>query len=442
MKRIILLLLIIFLKAPLFSQNMNGFVENNYSGVAGNRFNPANVADNKLKFDFSILSANINAIGENISYNFSESDISYGKNGKINTNLALDFNIGLMVSFGKFGVGFSARPKVFLMGSEVDPNVIDYLREEEGSSDNFTLKDDNTNILANAWNEYAFNFGMVVMDSDVHFIKIGTELKLMQGFGGLTFKANNLNLVFDDGNDVENIQGASGGASVLYSNGINAGGLEVPTFETIGKFSLGYSFGAVYEWRPNTNSVDDEKSSDYKIKVGLSLLDIGKLKYTSGMHSTSFNLPVSNFDTSDIEGDGNLNIEELYNLVYVDGSEYFEDIDVEEEMEITLPTKLNVHVDYNIYGNWYVALVNSISLKKRNELFSLSEYSYFSVNPRYESKFLGFGIPISYRSIDGFHYGANISLGVFYIGSSDIGAFVDLEKIDGGNLYLGFRIPV
>ncbi len=442
MKKIILLLLVIILKTPLFSQNMNGFVENNYSGVAGNRFNPANVADNKLKLDFSILSVNINAIGENINYNFSDNKISYGENDKINTNLTLDFDIGLMVSFGKFGVGFSARPKSFLMGSDVDPNVIDYLSDAQNSSDNFTLNNDNTNILANVWNEYAFNFGMVVMDKGVHFIKAGAEVKLMQGIGGLTFKANNLNLMFDNNNDITNIQGASGGASILYSNGINADSFELPTFNTLGKFSFGYNFGAVYEWRPDAESENDEKQNDYKIKVGVSILDIGKLKYTSGMHSTSFTLPVSNFDTSDIAGDGDLDIEELYNLVYVDGSEYFEDVDVDKEMEISLPTKFNLHIDYNIYGNWYVAFVNSISLKKRNELFSLSEYSYFSVNPRYESKFLGFGLPISYRSVDGFHYGANLSLGVFYIGTSDMGAFVDLEKVDGGNLYLGFRIPV
>ena len=440
MKKIRLLQLLIILTIPMFSQNMNGFVENNYSGVVGNRFNPANIADNKLHLDISVLSTNINVAGDNISYNLDKSEMSYGDNGKINANLALDFDIGLMVSFGKFGLGFSARPKTFITGTEVDPNLVRYLVGDENASDNFTLKNDETNILANAWNEYAFNFGMVVMDKGDHFIKAGAEIKLMQGLGGVTFKAHNLNLEYDDNNDITNIEGANGGASILYSSNLEAGGMELPTFKNVGKFSLGYSFGAVYEWRPDSGS--EKEDNGYKVKVGLSILDIGKLKYTSAMYSTSFTFPEANFDTSDLEGDGDLEMEELYNSVYDGSNKYFEGVEVEEKMEITLPTKLNLYVDYNISGNWYVALINSISLKNSNKTFSLSEYSYFSVNPRYETKYLGFGMPISYRSIDGFHYGASASLGFFYIGTSDIGAFVNTDNIDSGNLYLGFRIPI
>src|SRR5205085_12199550 len=60
MKKLLSLLLLLNI-CCLKAQDYLGFVNSNYSGITGAIINPANLADNRLKFDLCIVGLNLNA---------------------------------------------------------------------------------------------------------------------------------------------------------------------------------------------------------------------------------------------------------------------------------------------------------------------------------------------------------------------------------------------
>jgi len=107
------------------------------------------------------------------------------------------------------------------------------------------------------------------------------------------------------------------------------------------------------------------------------------------------------------------------------------------------PSKMNLFVDYNVAKGFYVSFLSEISLYNRNNPYKVVGINTFQLTPRYDFKWIGFALPISYVQNSGFHLGLGIRLGPVFVGSSNLlDIFTVGNEINKFNAYFGFRIPL
>ncbi|MCK5782239.1 MAG: hypothetical protein KAH10_06590 [Flavobacteriales bacterium] len=460
MKNISLLLTLV-ISHTLYSQSYLGYSESNYSGLIGNRLNPSSVADNRVKFDLTVIGANFN-IANNyyyfdigsisatppfISDDSELSNVDLENDEAIKMNLQTNIDIGLMFSINEnIGIGIYIRPRILMSGDGLTSDFIEEIQRLSTTSNysNSSISNQDMNITAMVWNEYTLNYGQVIINNKQHFLKVGIDLKLLHGLGTYYTKVDDLSYNYNSDSDVE-FSNASGEIEVAYSDGFNTD--DIFSKDGSQPFGFGFSFGAVYEWRPHwqdyqyatedSNNNWRRDKSKYKLKVGFAVTDIGSLDYDLGKYSTKFKIINPSFGSNDIPSEG---LEELHDFVNDPNNGIFKAEHLPSTRKVSLPTKINLSADYNIIRGFYVSALSSISVISSTNYLSLSDYTYYALIPRYESKFFDISIPLNYSDITGFNYGLSLRTGGFFIGTSDLSSIIQGEKIQGANVYFGIRV--
>ena len=182
------------------------------------------------------------------------------------------------------------------------------------------------------WAEYGFNYSQIIKEEGQHFVKAGANFKYLAGYAAAYMFSNNFEYnLFDD----DFSQELSGDFGYGYSQSIEdlqntedldgngtADVLEAGMFGLAPKASahgFGLDLGVVYEWRPDFKDykydMDGEMNlwardqNKYKLRVGLSLTDLGGMSFKKGGLSRDFGVNTSNlfdlntFDSADgLEG--------------------------------------------------------------------------------------------------------------------------------------------
>ena len=456
-----LLLFTIIVSQNLFSQSYLGYSESNYSGLIGNRLNPSNVADNRLKFDFTVIGANLNIVNNYyyfdvnsmsttppfISEDINLSHTELDDDESIKLNLQTNIDIGLMFSINEnIGIGIYVRPRILISGNGLTSEFVEEI-QDMSSTDNYTtssLYNQDMNLTSMAWNEYTFNYGQVVINNKQHFLKLGIDLKLLQGLGTSYTKVDDLSYDYNS-ESVDEYSNASGEIEMAYSKGFNAD--DILSKDGNRPLGFGFSFGAVYEWRPNwqdhkyaAEESDNNWRRDqnkYKLKLGISVLDIGSLDYNLSKNSTKFEIINPSFSAGDIPFE---DLEGLHDFANDPNNGIVEAEDMPSTRKVSLPTKINLSADYNIFKGFYVSALSSISVVSSTNYLSVSDYTYYALVPRYESRFFDISAPLNYNDIIGFNYGISLRTGGFFIGTSDLSSIIKGDKVQGANVYFGIRI--
>jgi hypothetical protein len=88
---------------------------------------------------------------------------------------------------------------------------------------------------------------------------------------------------------------------------------------------------------------------------------------------------------------------------------------------VSLPTTLQLSVDYNLHKNFYFSLASQFSfINSANKPFNSSYYSNFTLTPRYEGRAVGLYIPLSYNSLTNLNAGASVRFGPLFVGSGSV----------------------
>jgi hypothetical protein len=434
-----------------FAQDFPGFRSSNYAGVNGVFTNPANAADNRYHWDFNLLSFNANVGNNNASYKlntvseFFKGDSLISKlfplnNQPANVLVALAvhapsvlFNINNKTSFA-----ITTRVRSFGNVNDVDSRIVNTIRNQDGITYPYTNGSTNNMRLAmNGWAEAGLTFGRVLQDKGKHFFKAGITLRYLGGIGNSYAQINNLHgtVVEDAGGKGKYLTDASGllGVSAGGVN-LNANNLTVNDFTKLDASGVGGDIGFVYELRP-----DLEK---YRLKVGLSLLDFGKVKYNTDVVNTGLydiHIPAGQaFYLNELKGK---DINE-YNGVLKNYPQYFTPKATASSYSVSLPTTVNIDVDYRVAKKFYINAAGFIStVKNDSKPFNALYSSSVSVTPRYESPIFDFYVPVTYNTLTKFNAGAGLRVGPLFLGSGSVlSALVDKSKqLDA---YLGIHIGI
>lgn len=446
------------------AQDFPGFRSSNYAGVNGVFTNPANAADSRYRWDFNLLSFNGNAGNNNASYKLNKiGDFFNGdsllnqlfpvSNRPANVLVALAvhgpsilFNVNPKTSFA-----ITTRVRGFGNVNDADSKIVNTIREQEGVTYPYTNGSTNNMRLGlNGWAEAGLTLGRVLHDQGEHFFKGGITLRYLRGIGNSYAQISNLHgTVVDAGAKGKFLTDASGIVGVGAGGiNLNADNLSADDFTQSNGNGIGGDIGLVYEFRPDFEKYKNEDGSwkqnktKYKLKVGVSLLDFGKIKYNADPANTGLydiHIPADKaFYLDELSGK---DISE-YNDVLKSYSQYFTPKATATSYKVSLPTTLNIDVDYRIAKKVFINAAGFISTVKSNSKpFNALYYSSVSVTPRYESKIFDFYVPVTYNSLSKMNVGAGLRAGPLFIGSGAIlSALVDKSKqMDG---YLGLHIGI
>jgi outer membrane protein OmpA-like peptidoglycan-associated protein len=476
---------------PIFStaQDFLGYANSNYAGVNGMFLNPASIADSRYRVDVILGGFNFNAQNNYIGFKKSAFDhtgswksaIIAHSDGDSTTpgfpafddkNFQYDYltrrdyssrtksvfvsnriqGPGFMASFekGGFAVGLDASVRTYanIDGLE-QPLAKQVFYAFEDSAQYFkSYQNKNFSIQTMSWLEIGITYSQVILDDQENFVKVGLRPKLLFGIGSAYLFADNLQYMTTTDStltffksDIE--YGHSDNFEFSDSLGFNYKPYKQPGF--------GFDIGVVYEWRPDwmehKYDMDGETNlwrlsqNKYKLRVGLSILDVGAIKFRRGEFSNSFTADINNWNI-DALGDG---LSGTTPVRAFDDSlrSRFASRPTGEYYSMNLPTAWSVQVDYLIWKDFYVNFTSFVAVQWKHNPNKVHELTTFSLTPRWDHKWFGVMVPMSYNQYGNFNVGACVRLGPLVMGTNGLGAYFSKTKtVYGADLFLAIKVPI
>lgn len=451
---------------------------NNYLGVKHTAFNHSGKLSQMGKNPNSVY---FPAFADPQFNNNYLTEVTNGQDKSVYMNLRIDGPSFLINLNRKNAIGFTSASRTFVnvdgLGEDLARLVYyDVGRGIGGQSVQSLLHQqvNNKNLSANtqSWLEYGITYGHVFRDKDEHYFKAGGTIKLLQGIASaylnvkdLTYKFNNdtilgvfhtnvnyghsANLEFPNVKNKAN-QNINPIVNDPTLNGTFNGGY--PSFANTYQ-GLGGDIGFVYEWRPDYEKYKYDMDGQtglwmkhknkYKLKIGVSLLDLGSIRYAKGKLSNNFTINADSVRFRQLKTDSF----PVYSFDRIlDSLVTYQNIKGSYKMH--LPTKLSVQIDYNIWKDFYVNLTPTFAFQFKNAEAKVHDWTNISLTPRWDHRWFGVSVPISYntfyaKSNQPVGVGLGVRIGPLIIGSNRVLTyFNDKKDVFGADLYAMLKIPV
>jgi len=477
MKRILLLVIALLTFGGVQAQDLLGVGSSNYGGLSSVQINPANLADNRLKFEIQLFGTGFgvanNFIGFKPSYlvreggltssnyplldptppteDFTNANFEDNRSAFVHNNIYLP---SLMISLNeKNAFSLSARARTYINLDGVDEELyrFGYNSLNYPSLYNTRITNDNLSIQTMSWMEYALGYGRVLIDKEKHFLKAGISIKALQGLQSAYLYVDNLDYEIhsDSTLSLYNAEIQYGHSSNFEASQDNA------NYRVVSNLGLGFDFGVIYEWRPDyakhKHDMDGETNvwkrneNKYKLKVGVSMTDLGGVKFSKGGQSGDFTANTSNWDISKLDF-GTTPIAALDDTL----SARFGGTVGDSNFKMNLPTAFSTQIDYHIWKDLYINQTNFIAFGFNSNPNKVHDFTTISLTPRWDHRIAGVSIPISYNSIMGTRTGIALRVGPVTLGTSSMypyraflrGDGFGEKDITGLDAYVLVRIPI
>ncbi len=308
-----------------------------------------------------------------------------------------------------------------------------------------------------SWMEYGLVYSHVLKDDGEHFMKAGVNLKFLAGYTAAYMHTDNFDYTVLNDSTFSNV---SGDFSYGHSSGIleDIGSGNQTSFNPLqmnSKLGIGGDLGFIYEWRPKWKDykydMDGETNlwrrdmEKYTIRAGVSILDIGGMKYQKGSLSQDFSVNATNFNfRTAFKGDNSLTDidESIDSLIKLPGNGITSSSDNQNTFYMQLPTAVSLQFDYNIWKWFYVNATGIINIQNRKNPHRVRVPSQVSITPTFDYAWAGIGIPISYNTYSGFKAGLGARLGPLSVGVTDFRTLFASGKVSGAEVYAGLRLPI
>lgn len=436
------------------AQSYIGFLTDNYSGVNSVISNPANIVDSRFKTDINLIGVGVFGVNDYYGVNIFDAikddydfDLSANKSPTSDNNVMFDIDVmgpSFMFNINKnSSLAISTRARSFANIYSVNGEFFENL--DNDNSEDFNYDEGNISTLGNAWAELGVTYARVLINNKEQFLKGGLTLKYLQGAGSAYVSGNDVSIDYDaDGTPIPG--GTTGSVSSTGEltfarfTGIEDEDYEYELVDNATGF--GVDLGFVYEWRPNhadynkTNAQGDsytlKNKNKYKLKLGLSITDIGSVNYKDGLQDT---YDVTNTDVSEQDLEDAESLEDLLN-------DFYTLIDSKVGYKTQLPTAVHLNADWSFTQHLYVNLNTDFSLVSKNNESASRISNIVSLTPRFESKIFSFYVPLSFVEFSGFQAGAGLRFGPLYVGSGSVLTALVSDNSRGADVYAGLKIPV
>lgn len=459
MRKALLTVAVVFFCASTEAQKYYGIANSNYAGINGLYINPANAADNRMLSDIHLISGN-GAVNQNYGY------ISSFKNltNAIKDGTDIDFiknsnsdNVGFAVlgevrgpSFmfqvgKKQAIGFLSRGRVVGSGRGINSNLFTLINDgikDVKVANGTSFNSGKVNTTINAFTELGIVYGREIVNKGRNFLKAGITLKRYNGleFSSIQFKDFNIKILDTATSRVE-----FNGAITASKSFNNDNGFDDITSKNLffgGKGNgIGIDIGAVYEYRDGDPISTLRAENKYKFKVGFSIQDIGSMTYRASPNNENYLINTN--------GPKIANQVDTANIEFDDVTSYFRTIPGVTATKDNGSTKVQAPTTFTVYGDYRFAKRIYLNALFTGGLVSDKNPGNKTgfqavVTPRYESKFLDAGLPISYNALSkDVKAGVGLRLGLIFLGSDDVlSSLIGIGKLTGSNVYAGIHAGI
>lgn len=438
------------------AQDMQGFRTDNYNGVSGAFFNPANLGDSRHKVDINLIGLQLLAGNNNLDFNLGKlsdltgSDSGFvnklmgnGQSGTVMAGLALHMpSISCRIN-DKTTVALLTRTRALFSITDFDGTLLNAITEELDNSGPYQVRNStNMRMNINAFSEFGLSGGRVLYNRGNHFLKVGATLKYLAGIGNAYFQLNNLKgTIHADMHGKDNyITDASGRIA------LGVGGIDINNLSDVGlsykAAGFGLDLGAVYEFRPDFMS---GQANPYLLKFSAALLDLGSIRYTQVTENSTgaydIHIPAGQRFALDQLNAGS--VEDIKDIMDRNPA-YFSPVAgaADKNYKVSLPTTIQLGADYHAWKGFYVSAFWQIAASSNESKAYNPRYAgSFTLTPRYESRLFAAYLPISYNSISKTNIGLGLRAGPFYAGSASIVNGL-VAKAKQADFYFGFRAGI
>ncbi len=429
------------------AQFLQTYTGDNYSGINAALLQPAAIADSRFLFDINVtgaqnaLSSNYGAFNANyLSDPTSISTFKYYRKsiGKsyYYQNQELHFGCFMITLTPKDAVGFVKRTRTIsnLDGLDQDMALLLFSDMNNASLNNQLLTSKKLSYQKMKYKETAFSYARVLIDDREKFIKAGATLKVLNGVEALSLYSKDVELTpINSANTQFTNTEFSYGYSHNNSDGFN------------NKLSLGLDLGVVYEFRPDHKTffydMDGKKGllrkdlNKYKFRIGASLLDIGRIKFTKTNNSHDF---IVNQSVNGITSVDKNNLESINSFII--NNNFQTPASNKSTFKMNLPTALSIQADYYFRNNIYFGYTSYIPIWLRSDEAKVHNLMRHVFLARYEKRNFGVAIPVSIVRNGQINAGLNVRYGAITVGTTNLSSYLMGERrLYDLNIYFAVR---
>ena len=476
-KKILPLFLLAFCAFPVLqAQQWLGLSHGNYAGVNGVFLNPSSIADSRYGFHLNLLSGQTS-----LTNNYYSFDSPYPlpklaiKDFKDPFGLRPEYYVETGGSQAKiFDLRFEARLPSFMLKLSPKHSIAFTNRMRVGfeavNITPFLASDFRTNNLtlasllsdgsllrinSNAFRETGLAYAREIWSQDEHYLKGGLTIKYLQGIYSSSLYSDNLRTEITAANGQPVLRLLD--ADIGYHYTRPAGYPEQRAWtdaalwrNTVGR-GAGMDIGFTYEYRPAADqyryTMDGEellenRKNKYKYRVGLSLLDVGGLRYTTDYTDSTaagaYRVRRQKADIPQQQLTG-ASLKNYYPIL--NRGLDVQAADRQAGFRARLPTALHLNVDYKIRENLYVNAAWIQSLRSQNAI-GMHHNSLVAITPRFETKHFEFSLPLTLiNNYQQATFGAMMRVGsFFFIGSDNLPGLLNFGKPFGADIYAGITV--
>jgi hypothetical protein len=449
-----------------FGQQQLGIQNSNYSGIQGSLLNPSSIADSKLKFDVNFFSWDVtfandflyapksalNFLGfKRIIKGAIDEDLFLPRYDNKNPNKLYNVTFSTEILGPSFfikiknkhelGLTIAARANANVrdITGNVAINAFDYLVAPVLWNTDFHDNTARMNVMG--WLEYGAHYATILYDDGKDQIKGGITLKYLQGIAAAYFKNVHINYNIADTNNI-----AFANTSLDYgrTNYDDFKGNH-PHHTTHGHgfgMDLGFTWvhrldNASYSNHTNGQLPANPDKIDYQYKIGLSLIDIGSIRY--GTNTAAYHLQADAADFSNwhqLAFSGNAQVDRTLSAVFYNGDSTKSQTG--DHFSMALPSALSIQADYN-FGNNVFANATIIKGFGHGNNNGTTRPDIYSITPRYEKRMWEVSVPFSVISYGHtqLRTGMAVRYRYFFIGGDAPASLLKLHDLNGVDFYAG-----
>lgn len=467
------LLLALLLFSPLAqAQDFLGISTGNYAGVTGVSLQPASIVDSRYKFDINLFSISTGIHNNYLGLSkdallkgklfkkkyindfdairrdlLTELDASITDKVRIKLNNRVQLPLSFMLTTGKnSAIALNIQSRTSLAVEGMNPELARYLYRglEYPVYDGQTF--DASGMKANmfSWLEVGFTYGHVLLNRNKHFLKAAATGKYLGGAAAGYLEFDNLKYSFV-GDSVLSM--TANEAAYNHSKNFDYKSFKVGDLKSSAK-GWGMDVGIVYEYRgkidkfrrifgdgPDEKALERRDKNKYVVKLGASLLDYGKVSFDAAPLAGNFNADFNDWNFGNETVSSVSEFDTLWNA-QVDGTT------PTGSFSMGLPTAFSLQADLNLSNGFYLNAMGYWPVELDKNLRSMRAVRRFSVTPRWESKYFGVYLPLSYNEYKNFQLGTSLRLGPLFVGSSNAASVLFSDELSDVEVHLGLKVPI
>jgi hypothetical protein len=452
---------------PLCAQEMLGIVNSNYAGITGSVINPAVSVTSPFYLDINLVAGDFFAENNYIylakeEYRFSRffsKNPDFPTHGDKNNMIAYDYyntkdkkafagnrllGPSFAVTVGRHSFGIVTGTRTFMSTKNVPYEIAKFAFERFEYPPQYNINYVDNQKIYNAemaWAEVGFNYSYILKQESRDYLAAGITVKDLLGYaGGYTYADNIDYAVTNQDTLIINNLNAEAGYSLPLNYQTNEY-VNDPLFRGKG---IGVDLGVIYQRKKEdvrSEKVDklcSQKYTPYQYKIGVSLLDIGRIKFTQNAEK----LVLDNVSTDwyGILQNQYSSVRDFTNLI---GEQFYGNTTTliqGNEINIALPTALSVQTDVNFYKNWF--LNGTIVLPLQFSKSGLRRPALLAVTPRYETALFDLSMPVSLFDWTQPRIGLSARFMWFFVGTEKLSGFFHYKDFTGLDFYFGAKISL